>query len=66
MLTLIIIYNLDINQHNISEYIYIFIYLFESKDMKFISREMHIINNLNIKIFIKIDIMKFKDIMLDL
>ena len=58
--------NLDINRYNINKYIYISIYFSKEKGIKFISRKVYIINNLNIKIFIKIDIIKLEDIILNL
>jgi hypothetical protein len=41
---------------------FILIYLFNNKDIVFITREVYIINNLNINILIKIDIFKLKSI----
>lgn len=66
MFTSITIRDLNINQHNINKYAYIPIYLFKNKNIIFIFHKMHIINNLNIKIFIDIDIMKLKNIILNL
>lgn len=66
MFTLITIRGLNINQHNVNEYILIFIYLLKNKNMTFIIREIHIIDNLNVKTLIEIDIMKSKCIMLNL
>ena len=49
------------------KYIIIFIYIFNNDNkIILICREIYIINNLLIKIFIKIDIMKFKKIILDI
>ena len=63
---LIKIRDLNINYHDISEYARLFIYLFNNKDIDLIIREIYIINNLNVKIFLDVDIIKLKDIMLNL
>ena len=42
------------------------IYLLESKNTIFITRKVYIINNLSVKALIKINIIKSKDIILDL
>ena len=54
MFTFIIIRNLNINQHGVSEYAFIFIYLSKNKDTTLITRKIHIINNLNVKTLIEI------------
>ena len=63
---LIIIRELDINQHNISEYISILIYLLNSKGTTLIFRKFYIINYLNAKTLININIIKLESIVLDL
>ena len=63
---LITIRNLDINRYNISEYIYIPIYFLEEKGTGLIFYKIYIMNNLNAKVLIKIDIIKSKGIILNL
>ena len=54
-------------KHEASEYIKIKIYLLsKNKIITLIKREFHVVNNLIIKTFIKIDIIKLKDIILNL
>ena len=58
--------SLDINKYNTCEYVIIFIYIL-SKNSKIalIRREFYIVDNLSIKILIKINIIKLEDIVLD-
>ena len=65
--TLITIKEINNNKYEISEYIKIKIYLSnKNKIIILIKREFYIINNLIIKTLIEIDIIKLKEIILDL
>ena len=68
MLLFIIIKKLDINIYNINEYINIEIYLLNKNSINIIliKREFYIVDNLIIKIFIDIDILKFEKIVFDI
>ena len=67
MFTLIIIKGIDNKKHNVNKYIKIKMYLSNKNDViALIKREFHIIDNLIIKAFIKINIIKFKNIILNL
>ena len=65
--TLIIIKEINSNKYEISEYIRIKIYLFnKNKIITLIRREFYIIDNLIVKTLIEINIIKLKEIILDL
>ena len=64
---LIIIKEINSNKYEVSEYIKIKIYFFnKNKIIILIEREFYIIDNLTIKTLIEIDIIKSKEIILDL
>lgn len=57
----------EIKKHDACEYAIIFIYIFNNNNkMTLIRREIYIVNDFFIKVLIKIDIMKFKDIVFDI
>ena len=62
------IHDLNINEYNICEYAIIYIYIFNKNNDKIvlIRREIHIMNNFFAKILININIMKFKEVVLDI
>ena len=65
--TFIKIHKLETKKHNVCEYIIILIYIFNNNNkITLIRREIHIINNLFIKTFIKINIIKLKDIVFNI
>ena len=64
--TLMIIRGIDVNMHNVNEYVKLQIYLFDKNDIIRIKREFHIVENLVVKTFIDIDIMKSKGMILDI
>ena len=67
MFILITVKDIDNKKHNISEYVKIKMYLSNKNDIiVLIERELHIIDDLIVKTFIEIDIMKLKSIVLDL
>ena len=69
MLFPIIIKGLNINIYNINEYINLEIYLLSKKNNNniiLVKREFYIVDNLIIKIFINIDILKPEDIVFNI
>ena len=67
MFILIIIKNINNKKHNVNEYIKIKIYLSNKNDViALIKRKLYIVDNLIIKTFIEIDIIKFKNIVFNL
>ena len=66
MSTIINIRRLNIKQHNVSEYVRLFIYLSESKDTALIIKEVHIINDLSVNVLLEMNILKLENIVLDL
>ena len=67
MLLSIKVSNIDIKEYNICEYAIISIYMPSNNDkVILIYREIYIINNLSIKALIKINIIKSKNIILDI
>ena len=52
--------------HNVNEYIKLQIYVFNKNDIIKVKREFYIVDDLVIKTFIDINIMKSKDIILDI
>ena len=66
-ITSIKIRDLEIKKYDVYEYVIIFIYILNNDNkITLIRREIHIINDLFIKTFIKIDIIKFKNIIFDI
>ena len=66
MSTLIIIRDIDVNMHNVNEYIKLQIYLFDKNDIIKVEKEFHIVDDFVIKTFIDIDIMKSEGIVFDI
>ena len=67
MISIIIIRDININQHQINEYVICFIYMTKINDQKkkirvIFRRELHMINVLKIIVFINNDIMNVKNI----
>ena len=61
-----IIKDIDVNMHNVYEYVKLQIYLFDKNNIVKIKKEFYIVDNLVIKAFIDIDIMKSKDMIFDI
>ena len=66
MSTLITIKDIDVNMHNINEYTKLQIYLFDKNDIIKIEKEFYIVDDLAIKALIDIDIIKSKNMILDI
>lgn len=67
MFILIIVKDINSKKHNVNKYIKIKIYLSNKNDViTLIKRKLHIVDNLTIKTLIEINIIKFKNIILDL
>ena len=66
MSTLIIVKNINVNMHNVSEYIKLQIYLSNKNDIIKIKKEFYIIDDFAAKALIDINIIKSKDIILDI
>ena len=66
MLIFMIMKNINVNMHNVNEYIKLQIYLFDKNNIIKVKREFYIVDNLAIKTFIDINIMKSKGIILDI
>ena len=66
MSTLITIKDINVNMHNANEYVRLQIYLFDKNNIIKIKREFHIVDDLVIKTFIDINIMKSEDMILDI
>ena len=66
----IIVKNIDIVKHIIDDYLLLFIYIKKQIDDQFVvvhfRREIHVINNLKIKLLLKINVMSSKRIIIDL
>jgi len=60
--TTIKIRGLGSSKYDINEYIIIFIYIPSKDGVILITKELYIVNNLSIKVFIGVDIIKSKDI----
>ena len=61
------VHKFKIKKHNVCEYVVIFIYILNNNNkVTLIRHEIHIVNDLFVKAFIKIDIMKSKDIVFDI
>ena len=61
-----IVKDIDVNMYNVNEYIRLQMYLFDKNDTIKIKREFHIVDDLAIKALIDINIMKSKDMILDI
>ena len=57
---------IDVNMYNVNEYIRLQMYLFDKNDIIKIKKEFHIVDDLAIKTFVDINIMKLKDIIFDI
>ena len=66
MSTPITIKGIDVNMHNVNEYIRLQMYLSDKNDITKIKREFHIVDDLAIKTLIDIDIIKPKNMILDI
>ena len=66
MSTFIIMRDINVNMHNINEYIRLQIYLLDKNNITKMKKEFHIVDDLVIKIFIDINIIKSKDIVFDI
>ena len=64
--TLIIIRDININMHNINEYVKLQIYLSDKNNIIKVKREFHIIDDFVIKAFVNINIIKSESIILDI
>ena len=64
--TLIIMRGINVNMYNINEYIRLQMYLFNKNDIVKIKKEFYIVDDLAVKAFVDIDIIKSKDIILDI
>ena len=62
----IIVKDININIYNINEYIRLQVYLFDKNNIIKIKRKFYIVDDFAIKAFIDIDIIKLKDIGLDI
>ena len=58
--------DIDVNMHNINKYIKLQMYLSDKNNIIKIKREFHIVENLAIKTLVDINIIKPKDIILDI
>ena len=66
MSTFIIIKDINVNMYNVNEYIKLQMYLFNKNDIIKIKKEFYIVDNLVVKAFVDINIIKSKDIVLDI
>ena len=64
--TFIIMRGIDVNMHNINEYIRLQMYLSNKNDIAKIEREFYIVDNLAVKALTNINIIKPKNIILDI
>ena len=64
--TFIIVRDIDVNIYNINEYVKLQIYLFDKNNVIKVKRELYIIDNFAIKILIDNDIIKLKNMILDI
>ena len=58
--------DINVNIHNVNEYVRLQIYLFDKNDIVKIKREFYIVDNLAVKAFADINIIKSKDMILDI
>ena len=61
-----IVKEIDVNMHDVSEYIKLQMYLFNKNDIIKVKKKIYIVDNLAIKALIDINIIKSKDIILDI
>ena len=66
MSTFIIVKGIDVNIHNVNEYVRLQMYLSDKNDITKIEREFYIVDNLAVKALVDIDIMKSKGMILDI
>ena len=66
MSILITMKDIDVNIHNVNEYIKLQMYLFNKNDIVKVKKEFHIVDDLIIKTLIDINIMKSKDMIFDI
>ena len=58
--------DIDVNMHNVNEYVKLQMYLSNKNDIARVKKKFHIVDNLAIKTLIDIDIIKSKDMILDI
>ena len=61
-----IVKGIDVNMHNANEYVKLQMYLSDKNNITKIKKEFYIVDNLVVKALIDIDIMKSKDMILDI
>ena len=61
-----IVKEIDVNMYDVSEYIRLQMYLLDKNGIIRIKKEFHIVDDLAAKALVDIDIMKSKDIILDI
>ena len=61
-----IVKGININMHDVNEYVRLQIYLFDKNDIIKIKKEFHIVDDFIIKAFVDINIIKLKDMILDI
>ena len=66
MSTFITMKGIDVNMHNVNEYVKLQIYLFGKNDIIKVKREFYIVDDFVIKALVDINIIKPKDIILDI
>ena len=66
MSTFMIVKEIDVNMYDVNEYIRLQMYLFNKNDIIRVKREFYIVDDLVIKAFIDINIMKSKGMILDI
>ena len=66
MSTLITVKDINVNMYNINEYIRLQMYLFDKNDIIKIKKEFYIVDDLIIKALVDINIIKSKDMILDI
>ena len=66
MLTLMTVRGIDVNMHNVSEYVRLQMYLFNKNGITRVEREFYIVDDLAVKALVGIDIMKSEGMILDI
>ena len=66
MSTFMIMRDIDVNMHNVNEYIKLQMYLFNKNNIIKVKREFYIVDNLIVKALIDINIIKLEDIIFDI
>ena len=61
-----IVKGIDVNMYDVSEYVRLQMYLFDKNDIVRVKKKFHIVDDLAIKALIGIDIIKSKDMILDI